>query len=293
MPACRNASAMDDYRSSEGEVDASRREVAQVGRKRDAPVGRCRMECSASVEGPMPAITHSRRYGRIADHFGPDAVCHLCGKPVCSTMYGHSSEFGAETVTLDHIEPQSHGGSDTDVLPAHMICNSFRGAAPVAVARLLLRCGRPRKVSNESRVCVLQAHATGMDIESIAAEVGVSIVEVAEVIYVATQSAGWDANARATATARLLQGEKPRVVALAMGVGTKSIYKLSQAMRLPEQDPASLNSDPYTDAEVRKALAMSTDGATLRQIAAALNRSYKSVSRMLARTRKSETGSPA
>lgn len=46
--------------------------------------------------------------------------CHLCGQP------------GA--TTADHLVPRSHGGDDSldNLRPAHLSCNSARGAMPLA-----------------------------------------------------------------------------------------------------------------------------------------------------------------
>jgi hypothetical protein len=175
------------------------------------------------------AVTHSRRYGVIARYFRDDAVCHLCGKPVSAEQYGHFSDFGEQTVTLDHITPQGHGGEILDVKPAHLMCNSFRGAAPVDVARVLLRDGRPP----EKLVRLADALAyPSRSIAEIAEDLGVAERDVAEVIYTSTQSASMadsserysDDDAR-RAQAMKAGGATYREIGTALGRSKKSVEK--------------------------------------------------------------------
>lgn len=235
----------------------------------------------------MVAITRSRRYGAIASHFPDGATCHLCGKPVAASTYGHALEFGEDTVTLDHITPQSHGGSDDEVRPAHLKCNSFRGAAPVAVARVLLTQGRPRVVAPDLRAAILADLALkDMDLDRLARVHGASERDIAEVIYVATQSSGWAASEREQAIAKLASGVRPRFVADQFGRGRKAVYKLAQAIKLTEHE--TITAEPYSDEDVSRAFAMRGEGKSIRQIADEIGRSYKSVERMFARKRAKE-----
>lgn len=57
------------------------------------------------------------------------AVCHLCGRVIDVTLHYNDDMAW----TLDHIYPLIHGGAPEDlgnVLPAHRICNSLKGADP-------------------------------------------------------------------------------------------------------------------------------------------------------------------
>jgi hypothetical protein len=80
----------------------------------------------------------SSRYGdirEIAAH--TDGDCHLCLQPADLALYGPTGSFGADTVTVDHVVPQSHGGGDEleNLRLAHGGCNSTRGTRDVEVAR--------------------------------------------------------------------------------------------------------------------------------------------------------------
>lgn len=84
---------------------------------------------------------YSDRYGDlelIADL--TDGACHLCHEPVDLAFYGPTGHFGDDTVTVDHLRPQHHGGSDrvTNLRLAHGTCNSIRGTRRVADVRLEL-----------------------------------------------------------------------------------------------------------------------------------------------------------
>lgn len=66
--------------------------------------------------------TGNRRYRRNRAYvLSKSTVCHICGHD------------GADTV--DHIVPYSQGGTDdvTNLKPAHKMCNSYRGDAPVGM----------------------------------------------------------------------------------------------------------------------------------------------------------------
>lgn len=71
--------------------------------------------------------------------------CHLCHGDLDLDTYGHVHAFGADTATVDHLEPQSHGGGDDEenLLLAHQGCNSSRGNGDVEETRLAL-AGTPR-----------------------------------------------------------------------------------------------------------------------------------------------------
>jgi hypothetical protein len=66
--------------------------------------------------------------------------CHLCHEQVDLAMYGPTGHFGAETVTVDHLEPQVWGGDDEpeNLRIAHGNCNSLRGVEDAEVIRLAL-----------------------------------------------------------------------------------------------------------------------------------------------------------
>jgi hypothetical protein len=83
----------------------------------------------------------TKRYGElreIAAH--TDGDCHLCLRPLDLDLYGPTGYFGHETVTVDHLVPQSVGGDDhpDNLRLAHGTCNSRRGTRDVALARLEL-----------------------------------------------------------------------------------------------------------------------------------------------------------
>jgi HNH endonuclease len=105
----------------------------------------------------------SRRYGdlrKIAAH--TDGDCHLCLEPVDLVFYGRTGVFGADTVTIDHVEPQSHGGSDEldNLRVAHGTCNSRRGTGEVELARLLLSGTIETPRSAKAKMAVSMAGAT-------------------------------------------------------------------------------------------------------------------------------------
>jgi hypothetical protein len=185
-------------------------------------------------DGHGDAVTHSRRYGVIARHFRDDAVCHLCGEPVSAEQYGHFDDFGSETVTLDHITPQSHGGEMHDVLPAHLLCNSFRGAAPADVARVLLREGRPASTSVQPADVLAFPTRT---LAEIAGAMGVAERDVAEVIYVATQSSSSSNSERYGAAETLraqalkVEGATYREIATALNRSKKSVENHLRRLR--------------------------------------------------------------
>lgn len=66
--------------------------------------------------------------------------CHLCHEKVDRALYGRTGAFGADTVTVDHLEPQIFGGSDDadNLRIAHHNCNSLRGIDDPEEARLAL-----------------------------------------------------------------------------------------------------------------------------------------------------------
>ena len=83
----------------------------------------------------------SARYGDLHDVAAhTDGVCHLCLEPVDLALYGPTGFFGVETVTVDHVRPQSVGGGDhlENLRLAHGTCNSRRGTRDVELARLEL-----------------------------------------------------------------------------------------------------------------------------------------------------------
>lgn len=59
----------------------------------------------------------------LADSYG--WICHLCKQPI--DPYAHE---WAQRLSVDHLVPQSHGGSNDieNLAPAHMGCNASRGA---------------------------------------------------------------------------------------------------------------------------------------------------------------------
>ena len=81
---------------------------------------------------------YSKRYGDLnAVGAWTDGDCHLCLEPLDLSLYGPTGHYGAETVTVDHLHPQSHGGEDTlsNLRLAHGTCNSVRGTRSVWAAR--------------------------------------------------------------------------------------------------------------------------------------------------------------
>ncbi|MDI3283223.1 HNH endonuclease signature motif containing protein [Polyangium sp. 15x6] len=83
----------------------------------------------------------SRRYGDIEEIASKtDGNCHLCHDPVDVTFYGPTGAFGEETVTVDHLVPQSFGGDDDpdNLMIAHGRCNSIRGTRDAELVRFSL-----------------------------------------------------------------------------------------------------------------------------------------------------------
>lgn len=80
----------------------------------------------------------SPRYGdlrKVAAH--TDGDCNLCLRPADLAFYGPTGSYGRDTVTIDHVIPQSDGGGDEleNLRLAHGTCNSSRGTRDVEVAR--------------------------------------------------------------------------------------------------------------------------------------------------------------
>lgn len=83
----------------------------------------------------------SDRYGDLEKiAAGTRGRCHLCHEQVDLALYGRTGLFGAETVTVDHLEPQVWGGDDQaeNLRIAHGNCNSLRGVEDPEVVRLAL-----------------------------------------------------------------------------------------------------------------------------------------------------------
>ncbi|MFO0570169.1 MAG: HNH endonuclease signature motif containing protein [Polyangiaceae bacterium] len=83
----------------------------------------------------------STRYGDLREVSAhTDGDCHLCLQEVDLGLYGPTGYFGAETVTVDHVLPQSLGGGDEleNLRLAHGTCNSRRGTRDVEDVRLEL-----------------------------------------------------------------------------------------------------------------------------------------------------------
>ncbi len=80
--------------------------------------------------------------------------CHLCHEPVDPHTYGLADVFGAETATVDHLVPQSHGGSDDhrNLLPAHLGCNASRGTGEVEDARWEMAGTKSVPLSSDARL---------------------------------------------------------------------------------------------------------------------------------------------
>jgi hypothetical protein len=84
---------------------------------------------------------YSKRYGclhTIARR--TSGRCHLCHQPVELKLYGRPGTYGDDTVTVDHLKPQAHGGDDSadNLRLAHALCNSYRGTRPFEDVRLEL-----------------------------------------------------------------------------------------------------------------------------------------------------------
>lgn len=83
----------------------------------------------------------SARYGDLREVSAhTDGACHLCLETVDLDLYGPTGYFGVETVTVDHVVPQAHGGDDDleNLRLAHGTCNSRRGTRDVEEVRLEL-----------------------------------------------------------------------------------------------------------------------------------------------------------
>lgn len=86
----------------------------------------------------MNEVFWSNRYGdlgSIADL--TRSRCHLCHERVDLALYGRTGQFGPETVTVDHLDPQVFGGGDEreNLRIAHGTCNSLRGIDDPEVVR--------------------------------------------------------------------------------------------------------------------------------------------------------------
>lgn len=96
---------------------------------------------------------YSERYGDLRDVAAhTDGACHLCHQPADLALYGPTGAYGYDTVTVDHLIPQSHGGDDhlDNLRIAHGTCNSFRGTREVEDARMeLAGTARPPMSSSE------------------------------------------------------------------------------------------------------------------------------------------------
>ena len=109
----------------------------------------------------------TKRYGdlrKVATH--TDGDCHLCHEALDLDLYGPTGHFGAETVTVDHLVPQSVGGGDDpdNLRLAHGSCNSRRGTRDVAVARLELAgtCDAPMSSGEKTAWSVTAGSAAAL-----------------------------------------------------------------------------------------------------------------------------------
>ncbi|WP_428266009.1 HNH endonuclease [Haliangium sp.] len=87
----------------------------------------------------MSYLRNHPRYGNleaIARRTGHR--CHLCHEPIDLAFYGAPGTYGDDTVTVDHLEPQSWGGDDDpdNLRIAHARCNSVRGVREPEDVRL-------------------------------------------------------------------------------------------------------------------------------------------------------------
>ena len=99
-----------------------------------------------------------RRYGclhTIARKTG--GRCHLCNEKFDMETYGFSDFFGAEAATVDHLVPQSYGGSDAshNLMIAHNGCNASRGVEDVDAARYRMSGRRSAPLSTNARIGVV------------------------------------------------------------------------------------------------------------------------------------------
>jgi 5-methylcytosine-specific restriction endonuclease McrA len=70
------------------------------------------------------------RYGDLAAIGRKSSgLCHLCLEDAELRYYGPPGTYRADTVTVDHLHPQSEGGTDdpANLRLAHADCNSIRG----------------------------------------------------------------------------------------------------------------------------------------------------------------------
>lgn len=85
---------------------------------------------------------YSQRYGDVTPIYEKDAGnCHLCGDPAPLHTYGKIWFYGGQAASVDHVIPQSFGGSDhpTNLRWAHQSCNSSRGTRDVEDVQMELR----------------------------------------------------------------------------------------------------------------------------------------------------------
>lgn len=84
---------------------------------------------------------YSNRYGSLRPiaHL-TDCRCHLCHEKVDLSTYGQIGLYGRETASIDHLVPQSWGGTDEheNLRLAHQGCNSHRGVEDFEETRLRL-----------------------------------------------------------------------------------------------------------------------------------------------------------
>ena len=102
---------------------------------------------------------YSERYGDLGGvRAWTDGDCHLCLQPLDLTLYGPTGRYGADTVTVDHLRPQSRGGQDalSNLRLAHGSCNSVRGTRSVLAARRELAgtVNAPRTSSEKTALAV-------------------------------------------------------------------------------------------------------------------------------------------
>lgn len=103
---------------------------------------------------------NSSRYGDLrAIAAWTDGDCHLCLEPLDLALYGRTGIYGSQTVTVDHLKPQSRNGSDarSNLRLAHGECNSVRGTRSVLAARRELagRTTAPRSSAEKTAIGAL------------------------------------------------------------------------------------------------------------------------------------------
>jgi|GEM_PF-6355255 len=87
---------------------------------------------------------YSKRYGDLTSiAHRTDCRCHLCHEPVDLSTYGQVSLHGADTASVDHLDPQAFGGTDDPerLRIAHQGCNSHRGTRDYQETRIGLTGG--------------------------------------------------------------------------------------------------------------------------------------------------------